>query len=246
MHRFFISPEAIRDTRVLLRGPIVHQIRDVLRMQIGDTITLLDNTGNAYRAELVTLDHEALRARILETSKLDTEPAARITLYQGLLKGQKFDWVLQKGTELGITTFVPMLTERCIVGNLDDVSSARMERWQRIVAEAAEQAGRAILPEIATVMMFSNACTYAARKGLSLIPWEGERSRSLRQALQNVPESKMINIFIGPEGGFAEDEISVAQSHRIIPVSLGPRILRAETAGLAAAAAILYELGDLG
>ena len=153
---------------------------------------------------------------------------------------------MQKGTELGITTFVPMLAERCIVGNLDDVSNARIERWQRIVVEAAEQAGRAKLPVIATVMMFSNACTYAARKGLSLIPWEGERTRTLRQVLEKVPESKEINLFIGPEGGFAEDEISVAASHRIIPVSLGPRILRAETAGLAAAAAILYELGDLG
>ncbi len=246
MHRFFVSPQAIRDDRVVMRGTIVHQIRDVLRMNPGDEFVLLDNSGFAYRTEIVTVDRDVLRGRVVEKWKLETEPTARITLYQGLLKGQKFDWVLQKGTEIGIVAFVPVLAARCIVGSLDDVSEARMDRWQRIVVEAAEQAGRAALPHIGAAMLFTNACEYAARGGLSLIPWEGERSRGLREALQNVPKSREINLFIGPEGGLAEEEIATARDHNIIPVSLGPRILRAETAGLAAAAAILYELGDLG
>ncbi len=246
MHRFFISPQAIHDTRVVLHGPIVHQVRDVLRMRPGDEMVLLDNSGEAYRVELVTLDRDTLRARVVDKWKLETEPIAQITLYQGMLKGQKFDWVLQKGTEIGIVGFVPVLAARCIVSSLNDVSEARMERWQKIIVEAAEQAGRANLPSIATATLFAHACNFAARGGLSLIPWEDEHSRSLREMLQQVPKSKEINIFIGPEGGFTEEEIAVAQEHNIVPVSLGPRILRAETAGLATTSAILYEMGDLG
>ncbi|MBI4785815.1 MAG: 16S rRNA (uracil(1498)-N(3))-methyltransferase [Chloroflexi bacterium] len=242
-----MSPQAVRDNRVILRGTIVHQIRDVLRMRPGDEIVLLDNSGAAYRAELVTVDRDVVRGRVVDRWKLETEPHARITLYQGLLKGQKFDWVLQKGTELGITAFVPMLSARCIVGNVDDVSDARLERWQRIVVEAAEQAGRAVLPSLSAVMLFKHACeSAAARGGLAILPWENERTHGLREALQVVPKSKEIHLFIGPEGGFAEEEVVAAKVAGVAPVSLGPRILRAETAGLAAAAAILFELGDLG
>jgi 16S rRNA (uracil1498-N3)-methyltransferase len=246
MHRFFVSPQAIRDNRVVMRGTVVHQIRDVLRMKPGDAFVLLDNSGYAYHAEIVTIDREALRGRVIEKWKLETEPRARLTLYQGLLKGQKFEWVLQKGTEIGIAAFVPVLAARCIVGSVEEVSAARLERWQKIVVEAAEQAGRAVLPPIGTAMLFAHACEYAARGGLSLIPYEGEHSRGLREGLANIPKSKEINLFIGPEGGFTEEEIALAREHNILPVSLGPRILRAETAGLAAASAILYELGDLG
>lgn len=246
MHRFFVPPHSIKESRVALRGTIVHQIRDVLRMRPGDEIVLLDNSGFAYRTELVTIDRDTVRGRVIEKWKLETEPQTRITLYQGLLKGQKFEWVLQKGTEIGIVAFVPMLTARCVVSTVNEVSDARVERWERIVVEAAEQAGRAALPHLLPTTLFAHACEQAGRGGLALIPWEDEHSRGLREALSNVPKSKEINLFIGPEGGFAEEEIAVAQERGVIPVSLGPRILRAETAGLAAASAILYELGDLG
>jgi len=246
MHRFFIPPKSIQGNRVVLRGTLVHQIRDVLRMKPGDQLILLDNSGLAHQTELVTIDRETVRARVIEKWKLETEPSARITLYQGLLKGQKFDWVLQKGTEIGICAFVPVLAARCIVGSLNDVSATRTERWERIVIEAAEQAGRAALPHLHHPMLFAHAIETAGRSGLSLIPWEEERERNLREVLQDIPKSKELNLFIGPEGGFAEEEIIAARNRGIVPVSLGPRILRAETAGLAAASAILYELGDLG
>lgn len=246
MYRFFVSPQAIKDNRVVLRGMIVHQIRDVLRMRPGDDIVLLDNSGWAHRAELVTIDRDAVRGRVIEKWKLETEPQAHITLYQGLLKGQKFEWVLQKGTEIGIRAFVPVLAARCVIGTVNDVSAARIERWERIIVEAAEQAGRAALPHLSNAVLFEQACAQAGAVGLALIPWEGEHSRGLREALQNVPKSKEISLFIGPEGGFTEEEIATAQDRGVTPVSLGPRILRAETAGLVAASAILYELGDLG
>ncbi len=215
-------------------------------MQPGDEIELLDNTGWAYRTELVMVERDVVRGRVVDKRKLETEPSTRITLYQGLLKGQKFEWVLQKGTELGVAGFVPVLCARCILGNVNDISAARVERWERIAAEAAEQAGRAVLPHLAGAMLFQQACHSAARRGLSLIPWEEERTVRLRQALNQVPQSKEINLFIGPEGGFEEEEIALARKAGLVPVTLGPRILRAETAGLAVAAAILFELGDFG
>ncbi|MBI3536956.1 MAG: 16S rRNA (uracil(1498)-N(3))-methyltransferase [Chloroflexi bacterium] len=246
MHRFYISPDVIHEGRVMLRGTIAHQIRDVLRLKPGDPIILLDNSGYAQRADLITVDRDVVRGRIAEKWKLETEPIARVTLYQGLLKGQKFEWVLQKGTELGIYAFAPLITARTMVGNLDEVSPARVERWQKIIVEAAEQSGRARLPHLADALLFKHACDRAARGGLSLIPHEEEKARGLREALAQVPKSREINLFVGPEGGFSEEEIAWAQERGIVAVSLGPRILRAETAGLAATAAILYEMGDLG
>ncbi|MCX7840326.1 MAG: 16S rRNA (uracil(1498)-N(3))-methyltransferase, partial [Anaerolineae bacterium] len=161
VHRFFVSPQTIRDNRVVMRGPVVHQIRDVLRLKPGDTFVLLDNSGWAHRAEIVTLDREVLRGRVVDKWKPETEAATRITLYQGLLKGQKFEWVLQKGTELGVAAFVPLLAARCVIGSLEDVTEARMARWQKIIVEAAEQAGRAILPHISAAMLFAHACEQA-------------------------------------------------------------------------------------
>ncbi len=246
MNRFYVSHDAIREGRVILRGSLVHQIRDVLRLKPGDAIILLDNSGYAYRADLTTVDHDTVRGRVTEKWKLETEPQTRLTVYQGLLKGQKFEWVLQKGTELGISAFVPLVCARTIIGSLEDVSHARVERWQKVIVEAAEQSGRALLPHLSDAMLFKQACEHAARGGLSLIPYEGEKARGLREGLASVPKSREINLFIGPEGGFAEEEIVWAEERAIVPVSLGPRILRAETAGLAAAAAIFYEMGDLG
>ncbi len=245
MHRFFVAAETIREKRVLLHGAVVHQIRDVLRMRTGDEIVLLDNSGWAHRAELQMVEQDVVRGRVVDSWQLETEPRTRITLYQGLLKGQKFDWVLQKGTELGITSFVPMIAARCLVGSVDDVSETRMERWRKILVESAEQSGRAVLPTLASPLFFEDACRQTKDKGLALIPWEEERSRGLREALQGISRSREVSLFIGPEGGFTAEEIETAKNLAIMPVSLGPRILRAETASIVAASAILFELGDL-
>jgi 16S rRNA (uracil1498-N3)-methyltransferase len=166
---------------------------------------------------------------------------------------------LQKGTELGIVEFVPLISQRCVIASLDDVNKKK-SRWQRIVREAAEQSRRGRLPNLQPAMFFSQACERAKRTGgLSLMPWEEEKRVNLKlvfgreekkakgkMAPSFPPRPFSINLFIGPEGGFAFEEVLLAQRYGIVPISLGPRILRAETAGLVAVAAILYELGDLG
>ena len=245
MHRFFIPTEWMRHETITIKGNLVHQIRDVLRLQAGDHIAVLDNSGWEYEVTLEKVSKEIAEGRIYGKRTL-AEPGTKITLYQALLKGTRFEFVLQKCTEIGVSGFVPVLCERCVARHPGD---KRMERWRRIIAEAAEQSGRGKLPELKPAMPFQQACQ--SLKGSSYIAQvEGKapglrsilRSKSLITARDN---PTTVNLFIGPEGGFAPPEMDVASRCGIIPGSLGKRVLRAETAGLVAATAILYESGDM-
>jgi 16S rRNA (uracil1498-N3)-methyltransferase len=208
----------------------------------GDRIIVLDNSGWEYEVELESVTRGYVEGVVRGRRLAVAEPRTRVTLYQALLKGEKFEFILQKCTELGVVGFVPILCERCVVGHLNDVSVRKLSRWQRIVAEAAEQSRRGKLPTLEPLVLFQQACQSA--RGLSLIAYEGEGASGLRAALQgrNLPS---VNIFIGPEGGFSPSEVDFARSCGIVPISLGSRVLRAETAGLVAATAIFYECGDL-
>ena len=268
MNRFFIPPTWFEGDKVTLQGPLVHQIRDVLRLTPGDAIVVLDDSGWEYEVQLNTVEQEQAIGQIRNKVLGHTEPRAKITLYQSLLKGDKFEWVLQKGTELGLVEIVPIVSDHCVIGSVDDVSKAKLERWQRIVLEAAEQSRRARLPRLQTPLLFSQACERARRADLALLSWEGERTRSLRSMLaeydslpitvrgktssmpaiagrQGGRKPFSISVFIGPEGGFTAREVDQARRYGLAPVSLGPRILRAETAALAAVTMILYQLEDL-
>jgi len=246
MHRFFIPPEWIRGKRVTLDGPVAHQVHNVLRMHPGDRIRVLDNSGWARDVVLQVMGQDRVVGEVVRRTLAPGEPRTKITLYQGMLKSRRFEFVLQKGTELGIVEFVPLISDRTIIADLGDVDK-RHDRWERIVREAAEQAGRGRLPRLESAMLFPRACERAQRQGgLALIPWEGEHSLSLRAVLaQQERKPFIVSLFIGPEGGFAPQEITLARQYGIQPITLGPRILRAETAGLVAAAVVLYELGDL-
>jgi len=201
---------------------------------------------------------EQIAGRVLSKTLATGEPRTKVSLYQGVLKGSHFELVLQKGTELGIVEFVPLISQRCIIASLDDVNK-KSSRWERIVQEAAEQSRRGRLPRLQSAMLFSQACERAKRTGgLSLIPWEEEKRVNLKLVFgKGGKETKgkkglsfpsrpfSISLFIGPEGGFTFEEVTLAQRYSIVPITLGPRILRAETAGLVATAAILYEPRDL-
>jgi 16S rRNA (uracil1498-N3)-methyltransferase len=243
MHRFFVPPQWIDADRVFIKDKQAHQLRDVLRVKPGDRIILLDDTGWEYEVELNRVDRGQVEGMVWGKSLATTEPGTKVILYQALLKGDKFEFILQKGTELGVVGFVPMLCERCV--QLEGVSERKLGRWRRIIAEAAEQSRRGKLPFLKPVLTFEQACQSV--EGSSLLAWEGEKSLGLRPALNELRATGLssVNLFIGPEGGFSPSEVEFAQGCGITPITLGPRMLRAETASLVAATAILYEYGDL-
>ncbi|MDW8252615.1 MAG: RsmE family RNA methyltransferase [Chloroflexota bacterium] len=241
LHRFFLPASAFAGSAVTFDALTTRQLRDVLRLAPGDHVIVLDDSGWEYTVQLETVDRQSATGSVRGKKLASGEPRTKIVLFQGLLKGSKFEYVLQKCTEVGVAAFVPITTARAIVPA--ESAADRYARWSRIIQEAAEQARRGRLPRLHPVVDFKSALSQAA--GLTLIPWEGEERRSIRAALAG-RKVFAVNLFIGPEGGFREDEIALALEHGAIPVSLGPRILRAETAGVVAASVILYELGDLG
>lgn len=247
MHRFFIPPGWIRGDQVLLGGEVAHQLRQVLRLRPGARIVVLDNRGTEYEIALVSVENKAARGDIVARRLATGEPLAQVTLYQALLKKDNFEWVLQKGTEIGVSRFVPVVTARTVAGGGAGVSAARQERWARIVREAAEQARRGALPGVGAPLSFGDALDDSAAADLSLIAWEEERATSLRAAVAplRTTHAPQVAVFVGPEGGFTADEVSQATARGVVPVTLGARTLRAETAATVAALLVLYELGAL-
>ena len=186
---------------------------------------------------------------VVDKSRGEGEPVVWLTLYQAMLKAEKFEMVLQKGTELGVSVFVPYYCDRSVrKPGTEKSGEARLKRWRKIITEAAEQSGRSRLPVLSEPVSFSDACNRV--EGFALIPWEEEVQTGLKQALAQRADSQQqldtVSVFIGPEGGFTPDEVSLAREQGILPVTLGKRILRAETAGIAAVTAIMYEFGELG
>lgn len=241
MHRFFVTGAWKTGDEVILTEPQAHQISQVLRLRPQTPIILLNNEGWAYTVMLSEVNKRRVRGRVTERLPAMGEPTTHLTLYVGLLKADKFEWVLQKGTEIGVSCFVPLVTERSVV---QTVSPNKQARWERILTEAAEQSGRGRVPELLTPIPFSEALSTLPPNTLTLIPYEQEKT----MALSNVPAMNgqaKVALFIGPEGGWSENEVALAQQHGTIPITLGPRILRAETAAVVAAALVLYESGDI-
>ncbi len=247
MHRFFVAPGQLAHPTVVLTGDVAHQMRRVLRLAPGDRVELLDGEGVSCEAEVSVVTARDVRLAVISRAAAAGEPSVHITLYQAVLKGERFAWALQKGTEIGVAAFVPVITERSIIDDLQ-VVEAKRDRWQRIIQEAAEQCGRGRIPPLLPGQMLRHALKNSqAPDVLRVIPWEGEQAVRLSAVLEacNLNGCARIEVFVGPEGGFSEAEIDWARRHEVRSVSLGPRILRAETAGLVAAAAILYHAGDL-
>lgn len=242
MHRFFLSPDCIIGNDVSFPDDVVRQLTRVLRLTSGEQVVVLDNSGMEYVVTLNSVTRDSVKGCWAEKRLSDGEPDIQITLYQGLLKADKFEYVLQKGTEVGISRFVPVVCQRSIPR---ERGAGRMDRWQRIVTEAAEQSGRGKIPALENPIDFSDACNEV--DSAAVIPWEQEDGLGIRSWLRSSADEMLsLGVFIGPEGGFSEDEVGYARSKGIAPVSLGKRILRAETAGVVTAAAIMYELGELG
>ena len=246
LHRFFILPSQIEAGRVTLTADASRQLARVLRARPGDRIVVLDNSGYEYAVTLDAVSARQTTGAIDERYAGEGEARLSITLYQGLMKADRFEYVLQKGTELGISRFVPIIGERTVARNV--ISPNRVKRWNKIVQEAAEQAGRSILPALEDAASFTEACDAISKP--AIIGWECERDTGIRQTLlrqkAKIEQAKRIDLVIGSEGGLTEEEVAYALNKGISPVSLGRRILRAETAGIIAAAAVLYEMGEMG
>ena len=244
MHRFFLPAQSLRAETVQFPDDTARQVRSVLRLRPGQRVIGLDNEGFAYTLELVEVGQQ-VRAAVVERTPATGEPRTRLTLYLGLTQREKFEFVLQKAVELGAAAVVPVITSRALVQDARDVEK-KTERWQRILQEAAEQSGRGRIPALGAPLRF-DAAVQAARGShdLALIAWEEEDSLSLGAALASAEQRGRVAVFVGPEGGFSEEEIGLAQEAGVQPVTLGPRILRMETAAMAAVALVMYELGEM-
>jgi 16S rRNA (uracil1498-N3)-methyltransferase len=241
VERLMLAPGA----ELELPPELAHQTRDVLRLGPGDTLRLLDGAGGEYTATLLAVERKHVVVRLGEREEGRAEPPVRIVLCQGMLKAAKYEMVLQKCTELGVAAFVPLLTERAVAA-MNEASESKRLRWRKIVTEAVEQCGGARLPELEAPQPLMHALASLPAGAIALIPWEGEHSRSLRASLErafaqagrleDIPE---VRLFIGPEGGFSVGEIALAERHGAIPITLGLRILRAETAAIVASALTL-------
>ena len=244
MHRFFVEPDQIQGARVLFADAQAHQIARVLRLRPGDQVVVLDNRGWQYMVVLETAVSPQLIGTVRNRAAAEGEPRLRLTLYQALLQRDKFEWVLQKGTEIGVARFVPLLTRRSLVQTAA-LKANKQARWHKILTEAAEQSWRGRVPELAPPVALAEALGAAANADLGLLTEVGAE-RPLRAALHGLPTSPIeVALFIGPEGGFDVDEVAQAQAAGVTPVSLGPRVLRTETAAIVAAALILHELGEM-
>jgi len=243
---FFVSAKQIKESRVSLSGTDAVHIAKVLRLGVGGRIVLSDGKGKSYLAMLEQVDNKGVSCTVEKEFAAVPQDLPKVTLVQGIPKGDKMDLIIQKGTELGLNGLIPLLSERVVVKLEGDKQFKRWERWRRIALEAAKQCRRPDMPEISGPKSWEQVLDALPPEAVALIPWEEETAESLKGFLQNSKPPEEIYVFIGPEGGFSPGEVERAQLCGVRPVTLGPRILRTETAGLAVLTMILYQWGDLG
>jgi 16S rRNA (uracil1498-N3)-methyltransferase len=246
MHKFFVESKNIYDDNIVITGDDVNHMVKVLRLRHEEKIQISNGEGAEYICSIQELNKKEVVCNILEASHSNTEANVGITLFQGLPKAQKMELIVQKCVEIGIKKIQPVVTKRVVVKLESRDISGKLERWQRIAEEAAKQSNRGIIPKVLHPITFDEAVKQLEAMDLSIVPYEKERAHGLKKLLSKAEGVKDVGVFIGPEGGFEEEEIDICLSRGISPVSLGPRILRTETAGFVAASIILYELGDMG
>ena len=245
MNRFFVPKSGIEGELVRLSPEQAHQVCHVLRLTPGDPIVVLDDNGTEYEVTLSTVCPPETIGQVTDRHPARGEPQVKITLFQSLLAREKFEWVLQKATEVGVARFAPVLTARSIV-RAKLIEEKKLDRWRRIVTEAAEQSHRGRVPKLDQTITFGEAISRLRDFDRALIAAPSPKAVSLPGALRNLNRGTVsIGLMIGPEGGFAGEEIDLASETGAIPIHLGPRILRTETAAVVASALILYELGEM-
>ena len=242
MYHFFVPGEQIKDNKAVITGPDFNHIANVLRMKTGEQIEILDGCGHKYSGEIAEFKKNEIIVDLLGNFEVDSELPVKIVLFQGFPKSDKMEQIIQKCVELGVHEIVPVMTSRTIVKLDEKKSDKKIERFNAISLSAAKQSGRGIIPEVTNVMSFREALEYAKKLDKLIIPYEDAEEMSRTRDVFNSIKDGSIGVFIGPEGGFSEEEVLAARDIRAVPVTLGKRILRTETAGMAVIAMLGYVL----
>lgn len=242
MPRFFI--ENIKSDSLTIDGPDAIHISRSLRMQKGDILTICDTKSTDYKCKITDINNDYVKLNVIEKYPCHNEPNINVTLYQAIPKSDKMDQIIQKSVELGVSSVVPVLMDRCISRPRDFAMAKKIKRWQKISQSAAEQSSRGIIPKISDTINIDQAIERSAKNDLSIFFYE-DGGETISHILTTPKKLETMSIFIGPEGGFSLDEVNKLTINGISPVTLGERILRTETAPIAALAIIMYITGNM-
>lgn len=243
MYHFFIDQNQVEDDHVRIIGPDVNHIKNVLRMGAGEEVLISNGVDKDYLCEVLSVTSQEVTAKILSVEEGGRELPARITLFQGLPKGDKMELIIQKAVELGAYEIVPVETKRTVVKLDKKKEESKLRRWNAVSESAAKQSKRLIVPEVTGVMSLKEALVFSKEFDVTVIPFENAKGMErTREILSQVKPGMSIGIFIGPEGGFEDSEIELSESFGAKTVTLGKRILRTETAGLSVLSVLSYLL----
>ena len=243
MQHFFVSPEQVKEEKIYVEGTDVNHMKNVLRMKIGEELTVNDGEGYQYLCAVETYEADMAVLKILKRTKDESELTSKIYLFQGLPKQDKMELIVQKAVELGVYQVIPVSTKRAVVKLDARKAKKKVERWQQIAISAAKQAGRGIIPTVAEVCTYAQALEMAENLDVILIPYElAEGMEETKKMITKIRPGQSVGVFIGPEGGFEKEEVKLAMEAGANPVTLGRRILRTETAGLTMLSILMFHL----
>ena len=244
MYQFFVEPEAIAGNRVSITGKDVNHIKNVLRMKEGEELAVSNGVdGKEYRCAVLSMTEDEVLCELRFVKEDAVELPVKVYLFQGLPKADKMELIIQKAVELGVYEIVPVSTKRAVVKLDAKKEKNKLTRWQSIAEAAAKQSKRACIPQVTGVLSFKEAIKKAGEMDVKLIPYEMAEDMSYtREVIGSIVPGQSVAVFIGPEGGFAEEEIASARESGVTPITLGKRILRTETAGMTTLSILMYEL----
>ncbi|HEY8890417.1 MAG TPA: 16S rRNA (uracil(1498)-N(3))-methyltransferase [Clostridium sp.] len=247
MHKFFVPKNSIDGYSATIDGEDVKHIYKVLRLQVGEKVSVNNCEGKEYVGEITFIDKNLVNINLLEESSINNESPIEVYLYQGMPKSTKMDLIVQKNTELGVKAITPIITERVVV-KTELKEFKKVDRWNRIALEASKQSKRSLIPQINVPIEFEVLLGELKQMDLVVVPYENQEGYGIKKLVKNIVKKNInkVAIIIGPEGGFEESEILNLKEVGAEIVTLGPRILRTETAGFTCLSLIMYELGDLG
>ncbi|MEY8423305.1 16S rRNA (uracil(1498)-N(3))-methyltransferase [Lachnospiraceae bacterium 38-14] len=242
MYQFFVTEEQIGREFITITGGDVNHIKNVLRMRPGETIRVSNQKGQDYFCKISEVGEDFVQADILETEAATTELPGKIYLFQGIPKGDRMEYVIEKAVELGVYEIIPVRMRYCVVKLDEKKQQAKLKKWQALAMAAAKQSKRSLVPNIHPVMSYKEAIAYAFQSEACLIPYENENGmEGTKAALKEIRGKESVSILIGPEGGFAPEEIEAVKSRGEV-ISLGKRILRTDTAAITAMSMVMMEM----